>query len=259
VLLLTVSLPFDVLKLQEGVAILLRDSTWKRDTRFPVTKIPKGPQTGWKNGLALHARHVSAGADPSIPSVCFASVHLRWGKQEAQIGLLEAALAAAHAPAAAAAAAAAGDAESTSASVTPVGCPMVLGGDFNVETLRLAPLEPTLASRGLRRLDAPQQDTSLGSCPWVAPPEVVAVEASASEDGSALNIRAGLHAIDHLYVTPDLVFADIEVGGVAAPAATTVVGTLPPKPLGPWGSDTNDGSDHAWAMATLALKAPGTA
>ena len=235
------------------MAVLLRDNSWKRDTRFPVTKIPKCMQTGWKNGIALHARRVNADGEASTPPVCFASVHLRSGKLEAQIGLLEAALEAADAPAAAA------QASGTTSGSTTVGCPMVLGGDFNVETLKLAPLEPTLASRGLRRLNAPQQDTSFGSGSWVAPSDAVAVEASTSGDGSTVDVRSGLHSIDHLYATPDLAFAEIDVGGGALAPALTVVGVLPPRPLGPWSAGANDGSDHAWAMATLVFKAPDVA
>jgi endonuclease/exonuclease/phosphatase family metal-dependent hydrolase len=229
---------------QEGVAILLRDGVWTRDKRFPVTKIAKGPRTGWKNGIALHARRVVAAAaddaadvEPSL-TVCFVSVHLRWGNLDSQLGLLAAALAAPGVPRGA------GEREGVD------GPPLVLGGDFNVEAFRLAPLEPFLAGRGLRRLAAPHKDTALGAYPWLSS------AAGDGDGGHETEGRPGKHAIDHLYVSADLALVEEVEGEAATPPACTSVGALPPRPLGPWSAAANDGSDHAWAVAALVFKAP---
>ena len=101
--------------------------------------------------------------------------------------------------------------------------PVLLGGDFNTTEARLATLQPALG--GLRRVP--------------------------SQPGSATCVSADMscirpdNVIDHMFVSEPLVAM-----------AHCRVGPLPEQGGGPWGQSEDDGSDHAWLLATISAAGP---
>jgi endonuclease/exonuclease/phosphatase family metal-dependent hydrolase len=128
----------------EGTVILLKEDVWEINESFPIWKIEKSHKSGWKNGIGLCAQMCH---DPS-QVCCFMSVHLRWGDENAKLGMLNSVL-----------------------SRLPVNMPALLAGDFNTECDHLEPLERVLQSCGLHRISFPPGST--GTCKDHASPEYV--------------------------------------------------------------------------------------
>jgi endonuclease/exonuclease/phosphatase family metal-dependent hydrolase len=129
---------------EEGVAILLRDDVFELVKDLPKVRVGKSRDTGFKNGIILHARR----CNDHSQVVCFASVHLRYGDPGPKVSLLESLL-----------------------RHSDSRYPILLGGDFNTGVSGLSTLDAPMVSRGMKRLPStPDTPTSLGSFPWTKTP-----------------------------------------------------------------------------------------
>lgn len=189
----------------EGTIVLLKSEVFFRDPEIMPVQIKATMSRGSKTAMVVHAR-LRQSSNGSASAIAFASVHLRYGDAAAQQTLLA----------------------DTVAAVRP-GCPLVLGGDFNVEASNLVgtQIEIPLSLAGLVRVSI-DCHTSLGPC---------------TENGFLPT--DSMHTIDHIYIPAGTLTHRVDAGTLPSALA---------HPRGPWGDGPSDGSDHAWILAEIQLQ-----